>query len=68
MKTTTNIDNARNYATERTLVKALEKRGLNDFDPIVVRNRAGRWTAIFSIARVGHDAMIIPHHGFILVN
>lgn len=42
-----NIDNAKSYATEKNLVKALETLGFITHRHIVVRNRAGRYTAIF---------------------
>lgn len=42
-----NIDNAKSYATEANLMKALERLGFAEDRPLVVRNRAGRYTAIF---------------------
>lgn len=42
-----NIDTAKSYATEENLSKALAKLGLSEKSHIVVRNRAGRFTAIF---------------------
>jgi hypothetical protein len=43
------IDNARSYATEGNLIKALERIGLDQMRPLVVCNRAGRFTAVFGI-------------------
>lgn len=48
-----NIDSATSYATEANLMKALEKLGFADKRPMVVRNRAGRYTAIFSLSHAG---------------
>ncbi|HXQ36084.1 MAG TPA: hypothetical protein VN843_18865 [Anaerolineales bacterium] len=44
-----NIDNAKSYASEETLMKALQKHGLDKMRPIIVRNREGRFTAIFGL-------------------
>lgn len=49
----TNIDTAKSYATEANLMKALERLGFADKRPVVVRNRAGRYTAIFSLSLAG---------------
>jgi hypothetical protein len=49
------IDTAKSYATEANLIKALEKLGFADKRPMVVRNRAGRYTAIFSLSHSGID-------------
>ena len=46
------IDDARSYVTEANLMEALDKRGLGDMPRVVVRNRAGRFTAIFTHGRV----------------
>ena len=46
-----NIDNANSYATEENLNKALVRSNLNDVDHLTVCNRAGRFTAIFTLCR-----------------
>ena len=48
------IDHARSYNTEVALRQRLEQHSLVKYYPIIVRNRAGRFTAIFSAARI-HD-------------
>ncbi len=67
----TNIDQQKSYSSERNLYIALVKHGLNAADPIIVRNREGRWTAIFTVARLnrGGFPLIAPcHRGFLIVN
>ena len=44
-----NIDNAKSYATEANLLKALKEKGLDGMRPLIVCNRAGRFTAVFGI-------------------
>lgn len=44
-----NIDNSISYATEANLNKALAKHGLDQMMPLIVRNREGRFTAIFGL-------------------
>jgi hypothetical protein len=63
---TMSIDTSKSYATEKNLMKALTKLGLADRNPMVVRNREGRWTAIFSISlgRFDGDLMKAARHGF----
>jgi len=66
-----NIDNAKSYATEENLMKALEKVGLTALRPIIVCNRAGRFTAIFTVAmchRAEINAGSLPHLGFLTVS
>jgi hypothetical protein len=61
-----NIDTAKSYATETNLMVALHNMGLADSNPMVVRNRDGRWTAIFS-ASLGDfqgDMTAAARHGF----
>jgi hypothetical protein len=41
------IDQAKSYATEANLVTALTRKGWHDHRHVVVRNRAGRFTAVF---------------------
>ena len=67
------IDNCRSYATEANLEKAVIKFGLADVRPLVVCNRKGRFTAIFSLAiceaRGLNGALPgIPNAGFMLTN
>lgn len=65
-----NIDNSRSYKTEANLVKALEALGIDDtWRKIVVRNRAGRFTAIFPISQNDRNRNVcgLAHHGFMVV-
>jgi hypothetical protein len=65
----TDIDTARSYATEARLNRALTKIGLAEARPIIVRNRAGRWTAVFGWNLSGIGApMVIAHAGFKVIN
>lgn len=50
-----NIDLAKSYATEENLMRALKQLGFDTMRPMVVCNRAGRFTAIFSLSRAGID-------------
>jgi hypothetical protein len=63
-----NIDTAKSYATEANLMTALKKLGLDDQNPLVVRNREGRWTAVFHIAWSSEgksgNVMFAAQHGF----
>lgn len=59
-----NIDTATSYATEDNLRKALDRKGLANYRPLVVRNRAGRWTAIFGLSFTEHNPMWVANHGF----
>lgn len=48
-----NIDTCKSYATEDNLMRALKEHGLDDAArPLVVRNRAGRYTAVFAYSHV----------------
>ena len=65
-----NIDTARSYATEANLNKSLADKGLTEV-AIVVRNRAGRWTAICSVSRCNMRQIqcgAIAHAGFFIIN
>ena len=42
-----NIDKSKSYATEENLIKALKKLHVQQ-GYVVVKNRKGRWTAVFS--------------------
>lgn len=63
-----NIDTSRSYATEANLLKALQQLGLAGMRPLVVRNREGRWTAVFGLHLSGMaksgDVMAAASHGF----
>ncbi len=66
-----NIDTARSYATESGLEAALLKMGLETAKPLIVCNREGRFTPIFTAARCAIAQLnvgIPPHHGFFIVN
>lgn len=52
------IDGCRSYATEANLMKALEKLGFAGDKPLVVKNREGRFTAVF-----GCDLSGLKEHG-----
>ena len=45
-----NIDTAKSYATEENLRKGLERLHFADARHVVVRNREGRFTAIFPLS------------------
>ena len=65
-----NIDNAKSYATEKNLGKALAKASLSVLRPVVVRNRAGRFTAIFSVGMANREKVsptIPAFHGFPII-
>jgi hypothetical protein len=47
------IDTSKSYATEANLMTALEKLGLDKMCPLVVRNRKGRFTAVFGMHMSG---------------
>lgn len=55
-----NIDTARSYVSEEKLKLAIEKRMGTNVRYMVVRNRAGRYTAIFS-AEMNRE-VIMPIH------
>jgi hypothetical protein len=42
-----NIDTSKSYATENNLIVALTKLGIVNDRPLIVRNREGRYTAVF---------------------
>lgn len=66
-----NIDSAKSYATEENLTKALKKIGLDKAPGVVVCNRAGRFTAIFTAEnlRVADVWLSYPaHKGFMTVS
>jgi hypothetical protein len=55
-----NIDTAKSYSSEDNLMKALTKLGLHECHPLVVRNREGRFTAIFHAPFV--EPVMAPIH------
>jgi len=62
-----NIDTSKSYATEANLIKALTEAKLIDCRPLIVRNREGRWTAVFSsanLSHVGYSIAYAAHKGF----
>ncbi|UGY15180.1 hypothetical protein HAP48_0042760 [Bradyrhizobium septentrionale] len=67
-----NIDNAKSYATEANLMKALATLGLDQMRPVIVRNREGRFTAIFGLHLSGMacsgNVMAAANHGFKTIN
>jgi hypothetical protein len=67
-ETQMNVDNAKSYATEANLMTALAKAGLDKSRPVVVRNREGRWTAVFGVALSGQNPGYIAAAGFIVIN
>jgi hypothetical protein len=62
------IDTAKSYATEDNLIKALIKAQLSEMCPLIVRNRAGRFTAVFGLHISGlatsGDIMRAAREGF----
>ena len=63
-----NIDTSKSYKTEKALMGALAKLGLVELRPLVVCNRAGRFTAVFGLHLSGMaasgDVMCAARHGF----
>lgn len=47
------IDNAKSFASEANLIKALTKLSFINDRPLIVRNREGRWTAVFGFDNSG---------------
>ena len=66
------IDESRSYATEANLLTALKRLGFDTCRPIIVRNRDGRWTAVFGLhvsgAGATGDVMRFARHGFMTIN
>jgi len=64
-----NVDSSKSYATQENLMKALEKMDLLRFRPVVVRNKEGRWMAIFGYSLSQHqNPASICHLGFMVIN
>jgi hypothetical protein len=64
-----NIDNAKSYATENSLMRALARYGFDKDRFLIVRNRAGRFTALFPMSnfRDGGYVGIYGDRGFMTV-
>ena len=63
----------RSYISKANLLKALNKLGIADFNPIIVKNEDNRWTAIFRLHKLDNtplqgDCIAIPTMGFLLIN
>ena len=67
METLLNIDTARSYATETNLTAALMKLGFADPRVLVVRNRSGRYTAIFPASLCNGDMTVYARAGFMTI-
>ena len=66
-----NIDTAKSYSTEPLLERAIIRMDLHKARYIVVCNRKGRFTAIFTVARcnaAGINAGEPAQRGFFIVN
>lgn len=64
-----NIDDSRSYATEEALHKAIRKYFGDDVRYLVVCNRAGRFTAIFSASfNPNHMPIHFANRGFKVFN
>jgi len=59
-----NIDSSKSYATEENLIKALKKLRVPS-GYVIVKNRQGRWTAVFSFHVHG---VRMVHEGFMTIN
>lgn len=59
-----NIDTSKSYATEANLVKALTKLGFINSRPLVVCNRAGRFTAVFPASECNGNMTLFAREGF----
>jgi hypothetical protein len=64
-----NIDDAKSYATEANLQKKIDRILRKGDRYIIVRNRLGRWTAIFPASnfRDGGYVAYYASHGFITI-
>ena len=63
----------RSYISKANLLKALNKLGIADFNPIIVKNEDNRWTAIFRLHKLDNtplqgNCVAIPTMGFLLIN
>ena len=64
---TFSIDTCRSYATEAALMKGLERLGLTGYRPLVVRNREGRWTAVFGVSSFSGYLALAASKGFMTI-
>jgi len=58
------IDNSQSYASEDNLVKALKKYGFDQYKPLIVCNREGRFTAVFAASLTNGNMFAIANRGF----
>jgi hypothetical protein len=67
-----NIDTSKSYATEENLTKALKRSGLDGLRPLIVLNRAGRYTAVFGLHISGlaqnGNITAAARHGFMTID
>jgi len=62
------LDHARDFASRKNLIDALVARKLDTFRFLVVRNEAGRWTAIFPASFLDcGQAGYVAHQGFLVI-
>lgn len=64
-----NIDNMRSYATEENLIKGLNKLFTKEeiYRAFIVKNRAGRFTAIFPVSAAEGYLGRFAQHGFMTI-
>jgi hypothetical protein len=73
MQTKITLENAKGYATEANLTRALERTGLSDYGCryIISRKPDGTWTAIFLVMEFLRDhggyVCFASEHGFMSV-
>ena len=65
--TTLNIDSCKSYRDERRLPNALTSLDIADLRHVVVRNRDGRWTAIFTLNQRNGQDLLPAHLGFLVL-
>jgi hypothetical protein len=64
----TSIDNAKSYATEKNLTAAVTKVFGDDVKYMIVRNREGRWCALFPYSwNPELNVGAIIHNGFMVI-
>jgi hypothetical protein len=61
------IDNSKSYATEKTLHEKVQKLFGDKAKYLVVRNRAGRYTAIFGLSWNPGLSTAPVFHGYMVV-
>jgi hypothetical protein len=62
------IDNSRSYKSEQLLMVALRNYGLDTCRPLIVRNRAGRYTAVFGVSFLRGNVTAAARCGFMTIN